>query len=245
MDCSLPVSFAHGISQARILWWVAISFSRGSSQPRHPTHIFCLAAGLFTAEPPGKPRFLHVDPLIHTLFHTSNHPPFQPFIHLSSYLQPCIHSFICLPIQPSYHTPIFPSTHLSIHPPTLWLTHHPCKHTAGGQLSAQWGSRHPETIIVVGNCTKRDPVVVCSVTDRQLTSEWFLKPGLWCENQDGMDFVDWYQRSTERCLNVINVSLSPQSGRKLLGKGSGSYKPCFHWAFPHCDAHCITELLLW
>ena len=31
MDCSLPGSSAHGISQARILEWVAIPFSRGSS----------------------------------------------------------------------------------------------------------------------------------------------------------------------------------------------------------------------
>ena len=34
MDCSLPGSTAHGIFQARILLWVAISFSRGSSWPR-------------------------------------------------------------------------------------------------------------------------------------------------------------------------------------------------------------------
>ena len=34
MDCSLPGSSTHGIFQARILEWVAISFSRGSSQPR-------------------------------------------------------------------------------------------------------------------------------------------------------------------------------------------------------------------
>ena len=34
MDCKLPDSSVHGISQARILEWVAISFSRGSSQPR-------------------------------------------------------------------------------------------------------------------------------------------------------------------------------------------------------------------
>ena len=33
MDYSLPGSSGHGISQARILEWVAISFSRGSSQP--------------------------------------------------------------------------------------------------------------------------------------------------------------------------------------------------------------------
>ena len=34
MDCSLPGSSVHGIFQARILEWVAISISRGSSQPR-------------------------------------------------------------------------------------------------------------------------------------------------------------------------------------------------------------------
>ena len=34
MDCSLPGSSVHGIFQARVLEWVAISFSRGSSQPR-------------------------------------------------------------------------------------------------------------------------------------------------------------------------------------------------------------------
>ena len=34
MDCSPPDSSVHGISQVRILEWVAISFSRGSSQPR-------------------------------------------------------------------------------------------------------------------------------------------------------------------------------------------------------------------
>ena len=33
-DCSLPGSSVHGIFQARILEWVAISFSKGSSQPR-------------------------------------------------------------------------------------------------------------------------------------------------------------------------------------------------------------------
>ena len=34
MDCSLPGSSVHGIFQATVLEWIAISFSRGSSQPR-------------------------------------------------------------------------------------------------------------------------------------------------------------------------------------------------------------------
>ena len=40
MDCSLPGSSVHGISQASILECIAISFSRGSSWPRDRTHIF-------------------------------------------------------------------------------------------------------------------------------------------------------------------------------------------------------------
>ena len=42
----------HGISQARILEWVVISFSRGSSQPRDQTCILALAGRYFTADPP-------------------------------------------------------------------------------------------------------------------------------------------------------------------------------------------------
>ena len=43
MDCSLPGSFVHGILQARILEWVAISFSRGSSLLRDRTQVSHIA----------------------------------------------------------------------------------------------------------------------------------------------------------------------------------------------------------
>ena len=54
MDSSPPGSSVRGISQARLLEWVAIPFSRGSSRPRDQTHVSCLADGLFTTESPGK-----------------------------------------------------------------------------------------------------------------------------------------------------------------------------------------------
>jgi len=54
MDCSPPDSSVHGISQGRILEWVAISASRGSSQPKDQTRASCLAGGFFTIEPPRK-----------------------------------------------------------------------------------------------------------------------------------------------------------------------------------------------
>ena len=43
MDYSPPGPSVHGISQARILEWVAIPFSKGSFQPRNWTHIFCVS----------------------------------------------------------------------------------------------------------------------------------------------------------------------------------------------------------
>ena len=41
MDCRPPGSSIHGISQARILAWVGISFSRGFSGPGDQTHVSC------------------------------------------------------------------------------------------------------------------------------------------------------------------------------------------------------------
>ena len=47
MDCNLPGSSHHGIFQKRVLEWVAISFSRGSSQPRNQTWVSCFAGRYF------------------------------------------------------------------------------------------------------------------------------------------------------------------------------------------------------
>ena len=48
MDCSPPGSSVHGLLQARILEWVAILFTRGFSQHRDRTCIYCIASRLFT-----------------------------------------------------------------------------------------------------------------------------------------------------------------------------------------------------
>ena len=61
MDYSGPGSFVHGILQARILEWVAISFSRGISQSRDWTQRIessALQADSLLPEPPGKSIFL-------------------------------------------------------------------------------------------------------------------------------------------------------------------------------------------
>ena len=59
IDCSPPGSSVHGTLQARILEWVAMPSSRGSSQTRDRTCIPWAAVRVFTAEPPGKPFNYH------------------------------------------------------------------------------------------------------------------------------------------------------------------------------------------
>ena len=48
VDCRPPGSSVHGFLQARILEWVDIPFSRGSSQPRDWTQVSCIAGGFLT-----------------------------------------------------------------------------------------------------------------------------------------------------------------------------------------------------
>ena len=48
MDCNLPGSSVHEVLQARILEWVATSFSRVSSRPRDRTRVSCIAGRCFT-----------------------------------------------------------------------------------------------------------------------------------------------------------------------------------------------------
>ena len=56
IDCSLPGSSIHRISQARKREQVAVSsVSRGSTRPRDRTYIACIAGGFFTTEPPEIP----------------------------------------------------------------------------------------------------------------------------------------------------------------------------------------------
>ena len=49
----------HGILEARILEWVAFSFFRGSSQPRDPTQVSCIAGGFFTFRATREARTKH------------------------------------------------------------------------------------------------------------------------------------------------------------------------------------------
>ena len=66
MNCSPPGSSAHGILQARILEWVPIPFSRGSSWPRDWAWLSHVAGWFFT-EPLGKSIWRGAKVLLHCL----------------------------------------------------------------------------------------------------------------------------------------------------------------------------------
>ena len=55
MDCGPSGSSVYGILQARILEWVAIPFSRGSSQSKDQTQVSRIAGRFLMSGPPGKP----------------------------------------------------------------------------------------------------------------------------------------------------------------------------------------------
>ena len=64
IDCSPPGCSVHGILQARILEWVVMPFSRGSSRPKDQTRVSCVSCFgrevFYHLAPPGKPLILHI-----------------------------------------------------------------------------------------------------------------------------------------------------------------------------------------
>ena len=135
-------SSVHGIFQARILEWVAISFSRGSSRPRDQTWVSCIAGRRFTTEPPGKPKVepascqllaphqwlttaYHVKYVLfhlHVSYHLSDHHPWLPgMIPVIALKVPYLRNLPSLqqtrqlgipPITPAWHSSLCPIFYL-------------------------------------------------------------------------------------------------------------------------------------
>ena len=105
MDCSPPGSSVHGIFQARILEWVAISFSRGFSWARHRTPVSCIGRQILYTEPPGKcsVQFSSVAQSCPTLGNPMNRstPGLPVHHHLPEFTQTHIHQ-VSEAIQPSH-----------------------------------------------------------------------------------------------------------------------------------------------
>ena len=105
MDCSLPHSSVHGISQARVLEWIAISFSRGSLRPSDRTRVFLIV------------QFSSVAQSCPTLRNPTNrstpglpvHHQLPEFIqtHITESVMPSNHLMLCHPLL--LPSSIFPS----------------------------------------------------------------------------------------------------------------------------------------
>ena len=105
MDCSPPGSSVHGILQARILEWDAISFSRGSSWPRNWTQVSYPEGGFFTTESAGRPISCHrafacMDPFPCSVSHTTS-------LICSFFSSPLQHQFLIQDSSSQDH--VFPS----------------------------------------------------------------------------------------------------------------------------------------
>ena len=103
MDCSPAVSAAHGISQARILEWVAISSSRGSSQPKDWTCIHCNGRRLLY-------HWVTWEALTSVLFFNFNFT--FSFISLFLYFAEHIYEYIYETHKQSFNGWIFYNTHM-------------------------------------------------------------------------------------------------------------------------------------
>ena len=68
MECSPPWSYVHRVFQARVLEWVAISFSRKSSWPRDQTRVSCtLGRRFYHLSHQGSPQYLNIFTIIYVL----------------------------------------------------------------------------------------------------------------------------------------------------------------------------------
>ena len=97
MDCSPPGTFVHGISQARMLEWVAISFSRGSVQPGIEPRSPALQEDFLQFKPPGKPnlkgtkaQWNGATDVLELCLHFNYH--ITLFIHFIFWVVLCLHS---------------------------------------------------------------------------------------------------------------------------------------------------------
>ena len=110
MDCNLPGSSVHGISQTRMLDWVAISSSKGASQPRDWTLSPALAGRVLTSEPPGKSVSLVAQSCPTHCDHMNHSTPGLPVPHqLPEFTQTHVH-WVSDAIQPPH--PLSPLLHL-------------------------------------------------------------------------------------------------------------------------------------
>ena len=134
MDCSPPSYSVHGVSQARILEWVAISLPRRSSHPGiEPTSLvsLALAGGFVTTEPPGNPTDTFKSWVTTKYSAITNHLQIIRLLDIILGIQSVQFSRSVVSDslrfhEPQHARPPFPSTTPRVHPnscPSSWWCH--------------------------------------------------------------------------------------------------------------------------
>ena len=113
VDCSLPGSSDHGILQARILEWVEIFFSKGSSWLRIEPQSPALQADSLPSEPPGKPFFSMCVPIIVLLTSFNLKPGCKSFLQINIMKGQSQIQNICLHFKDGKTKVIFELIHIS------------------------------------------------------------------------------------------------------------------------------------
>ena len=111
IDCSLPGSSVHGIFQARVLEWVAISFSRGSSQSKDRTRVSCIAGRCFTIWATREAQEIYIYIYIHTHIYTY----IYTHTHIYTYIYTHTHIYIHIYIYTHIYIYIYTHTHTHIY----------------------------------------------------------------------------------------------------------------------------------
>ena len=126
LDCSLLGSSVHGISQARILEWVTICYSRGSSPSKDRTCVSCISCtGRWILYHCSTWGYTHTHAYTHTHMHIYTHTHMHIYIHTYAYTHiythaythiythTCIYTHICIYTYTYMHIYIY--THAYIH----------------------------------------------------------------------------------------------------------------------------------
>jgi len=115
MDYNPPGSSAHGILQARILVWVAMPFSRGSSQPRDWTQVSCIGHGFFTHWTTWEAQFdIHIQYDMITMISVVTN------CHHTKLLQNCQLYSLCCTLHPGDLFYTWKFVQLFLHPLVTW-----------------------------------------------------------------------------------------------------------------------------
>ena len=150
MDCSPPGYSVYGDSLGRILEWVAMSSSRGSSQPEDWTQVSCILVDYLPSEPPGKPKTTGVGSLclLQGIFPTQE--PNQGLLHCRRILYQLSYREACVADDFTKNSKRIQYLFFSNYCKTLKKIKHLLTHLVGPTSPKGWYQRQSTKMKIIG-----------------------------------------------------------------------------------------------